>query len=158
MQTAYTDLELEWDEDRGGPTDDERDPRNLISAPEGGELYKSTAKALPWLDCGDHDDGRKVIPSVHLEAMVRKAPVSKPEELRHHLFLTKTLSLHGFLEPALRLLCEESLTRRASPTRRGERTPRATPRDRGLSGRECGRLARARSPLRARRARCPRAA
>ena len=52
MQTAYTDLELEWDEDRGGPTDDERDPRNLISAPEGGELYKSTAKALPWLDCG----------------------------------------------------------------------------------------------------------
>ena len=47
MQTTYTDLELEWDEDRGGPTDDERDPRNLISAPEGGELYKSTAKALP---------------------------------------------------------------------------------------------------------------
>ena len=45
-------------------------------------MYKSTAKALPWLDCGDHDDGRKVIPSVHLEAMVRKATVSKPEELR----------------------------------------------------------------------------
>ena len=68
---------IEWDEDRGGP----RDPLNMISFPTDSQFYKSTKDVLEWAPCGPHDQGRVVLPSVHLERLFRKAPVPDPKKL-----------------------------------------------------------------------------
>ena len=65
-------LVMEWDEDRGGA----RTRFNLISVPTSSELYQATRDALPWQPSGAHDgDTHRVIPSVSVEALFRKAPV-----------------------------------------------------------------------------------
>ena len=92
-----TEIDIEWDEDRGG----NRDPRAFISSPEDGLLVRATQKALPWIECGAHDTARKILPVVFVERLLRKAPVSQPSNTRLHCFIDETLSLAGFIVPAL---------------------------------------------------------
>ena len=62
--------EIDFDESRGGP----RHPFNYISSPPNGELRKATQKIFKWEPSGAHDPGRVKLPSVHIEAMFRRAP------------------------------------------------------------------------------------
>ena len=77
--STYQNLELEWDEERGGP----RAPEANISVPADGQFYKSTQHALPYDPPGDHDqdNDRMVVPVAFLEKLVRNAPVPDSEQL-----------------------------------------------------------------------------
>ena len=94
-----------WDEDRGGT----RDPLNLISFPMDGKFHKSTEKALEWQPCGPHDQGRVVIPSVHIERLFRKAPVPDPRKLDPLKMITRCLDVNNYMAEALDLLIDEGL-------------------------------------------------
>ena len=94
-----------WDEDRGGP----RDPLNLISFPMDGNLHKSTKKVLEWRPCGPHDQGRVVIPSVHIERLFRKSPVPDPKKLNPLKMITRCLDIDNYMADALDLLIDEGL-------------------------------------------------
>ena len=94
-----------WDEDRGGT----RDPLNLISFPMEGKFYKSTKKVLEWQPCGSHDQGRVVIPAVHVERLFRKAPVPDPRKLHPLKMITRCLDVNNYLAEALDLLIDEGL-------------------------------------------------
>ena len=98
-----TEIDVQWDEDRGGP----RDHRALISSPSDGALVRATRKALPWTDCGPHDEGRMTLPYMFVEKLLRKAPVPEPRSLHAHCFIDKCLSLEDFVVPALELLVEQ---------------------------------------------------
>ena len=95
-----------WDEDRGGT----RDPLNLISFPMEGKFYKSTKKALEWQPCGSHDQGRVVIPAVHVERLFRKAPVPDPRKLDPLKMITRCLDVNNYMAEALDLLVIEQWT------------------------------------------------
>ena len=96
---------IEWDEDRGGP----RDPLNLISFPTDSQFYKSTKDVLEWAPCGPHDQGRVVLPSVHLERLFRKAPVPDPKKLSNLKAMTRCLDVPNYMAEALDLLIDEGL-------------------------------------------------
>ena len=97
--------DAEWDEDRGGP----RNPNNLISFPKDGPFHTSTAKVLPWEDCGPHDQGRVVIPSQYVERLFRHAVVPDPKKLDPLKAMTRCLDITNYLADALDLLIEEGL-------------------------------------------------
>ena len=97
--------DIAWDEDRGGP----RDPLNLISFPDGGQFHQSTKKILEWKPCGPHDQGRVVLPSVHVERLFRKAPVNDPKKLNPLKVMTRCLDIQGYMADALDLLVDEGL-------------------------------------------------
>jgi hypothetical protein len=96
-----------WDEDRGGP----RTPHNYISIPTTGNFFQATAQALPWQSPGAHDDEavRRVIASIYIEQLFRRAPVRNPPGLDQHRFLTKSLDIDEYLNAAMELLLEEGL-------------------------------------------------
>jgi hypothetical protein len=96
-----------WDEDRGGP----RTPHNYISIPTAGNFFKATAQALPWQSPGAHDDEtvRRVIASIYVEQIFRRAPVRNPPDLDQHRFLTTSLGVDEYLNSAMELLLEEGL-------------------------------------------------
>ena len=81
--------EIDFDESRGGP----RHPFNYISSPPNGELRKATQKIFKWEPSGAHDPGRVKLPSVHIEAMFRRAPVADPSALSSHLHVEKCLGM-----------------------------------------------------------------
>ena len=97
--------DIAWDEDRGGP----RDPLNLISFPDGGQFHQSTKNILEWKPCGPHDQGRVVLPSVHVERLFRKAPVNDPKKLNPLKVMTRCLDIQGYMADALDLLVDEGL-------------------------------------------------
>ena len=71
-------VDMEFDENRGGP----RHHNNYLSMPESGAFYRATKKIFAWESCGLHDSGRKILPSVYVENVFRKAPVPDPSKLR----------------------------------------------------------------------------
>ena len=102
---AANDIELEFDEDRGGP----RHPCNFLSFPSAGAFFKATEHIWPWTTAGAHDANRKVVPSAFVEALFARAPVPDPEELKPLHMMVKCLDTHSFLVPALQLLVDEGL-------------------------------------------------
>ena len=99
------DHEMEFDEDRGG----QRTPKNLVSFPKEGQFHKATRHALPWQDCGGHDQGRMVIPSAYVEGLFRQAPVPDPKSLHTEQFMVKCLGVKEYLSDALQELLNEGL-------------------------------------------------
>jgi len=97
--------DIAWDEDRGGT----RNPLNLISFPNDCQFYKSTKKVFEWAPCGPHDQGRVVLPSVQLERLFRKAPVTDPRKLSNMKMMTRCLDVPNFLADGLDLLVDEGL-------------------------------------------------
>ena len=95
--------DIAWDEDRGGT----RNPLNLISFPNDCQFYKSTKKVFEWAPCGPHDQGRVVLPSVQLERLFRKAPVTDPRKLSNMKVMTRCLDVPNFLAGGLDLLIDE---------------------------------------------------
>ena len=110
--------DFEWDEDRGGPEDND----NLISIPDEDPLYLATKGAMPWRKAGDHDQDRVTIPSIFLENLFGEAPVADPTSLRSHTAITRCLDLQHWLVPALDLLEANELL--------SENDEEGTPRDR----------------------------
>ena len=91
--------DIAWDEDRGGP----RNPLNLISCPIDCQFYKSTKEIFEWAPCGPHDQGRVVLPSVQLERLFRKAPVTDPKKLSNMKMMTRCLDVPNFLADGLQI-------------------------------------------------------
>ena len=65
---------------------------SLLSFPEDSAFVTATLAVLPWEDCGAHDTARKVIPSIFIEKLFKKAPVNNPKVLARHQFITKSLA------------------------------------------------------------------
>ena len=77
----------DWDENFNGT----RSPDNLSSFPGEGRLHTATVKVWQWRQSGAHAPGRVVVPSVAVEALFRKAPVTDKEKLNN----IKVLSRRG---------------------------------------------------------------
>ena len=102
--------DMEWTESRTAV----QDPSNPIAIPIGCPMYQSTCKVIPYQDApAPYPPGAfKACPSIYVEAILRLAPVKKPEELTPVIFLIKCLSTE-FMEAAIDLLGDEGLfTRR----------------------------------------------
>ena len=102
--------DMEWTETRTAV----QDPSNPIAIPIGCPMYQSTCKVIPYQDApAPYPPGAfKACPSIYVEAILRLAPVKKPEELTPVIFLIKCLSTE-FMEAAIDLLGDEGLfTRR----------------------------------------------
>ena len=98
-------VDMEFDENRGGP----RHHNNYLSMPESGAFYRATKKIFAWESCGLHDSGRKIVPSICVENIFRKAPVPDPSRLRGKKLLTFCLDTNKFMVDALSLLIDEGL-------------------------------------------------
>ena len=98
-------VDIAFDEDRGGP----RHHNNYLSMPESGAFYQATKKIFAWESCGLHDSGRKIVPSICVENIFRKAPVPDPSRLRGKKLLTFCLDTNKFMVDALSLLIDEGL-------------------------------------------------
>ena len=57
----------------------------------------------------DHDQGRVVLPSIHLKRLFRKAPVPDPKKLSNMKIMTRCLDVPNFLADGLDLLVDEGL-------------------------------------------------
>ena len=101
--------DIAWDEDRGGP----RNLLNLISYPNGCQFYKSAKEIFEWAPCGPHDQGRVVLPSIHLERLFRKAPVPDPKKLSNLKIISRCLDVPNYLADGLDLLIDEGLLEEA---------------------------------------------
>ena len=82
--------DMEWTESRTAV----QDPSNPIAIPIGCPMYQSTCKVIPYQDApAPYPPGAfKACPSIYVEAILRLAPVKKPEELTPVIFLIKCLS------------------------------------------------------------------
>ena len=102
--TNYTGA-MEWAEDRGAS----RCPLNLVSICASEEFYTRTKLALPWEGCGDHDEGRVVLPSVYLERLFAQAPTEAPDMFNpEHKVLTKCIDV-AYLRDGVEELKEAGL-------------------------------------------------
>ena len=99
-------MSLEWTETRTNI----QDPMNPLAIPMESPLYKSTYKVIPYEDApAPYPPGTfKACPSIYVEAIFRKAPVEKPEDLKPVKFLIKCLTT-SFMEKGLDLLGDEGL-------------------------------------------------
>ena len=88
-------LTLEWTETRTAV----QDPKNPLAIPIDSPMYKSTSKVIPYEDApAPYAPGAfKACPSVYVEAIFRKAPVEKPEDLKPVKFMIKCLTTY-FME------------------------------------------------------------
>ena len=71
-------VDMAFDEERGGA----RHHNNYLSMPESGAFYRATKKIFAWEKCGQHESGRKILPSIFVENLFRKAPIPDPSRLR----------------------------------------------------------------------------
>ena len=87
--TRQTSVDVQWDEDRGGP----RDPCNYMSIPTDSEFYRITSLVLPWRQ-SDHDgQAHQLVPGAYIENLLRKLTVQDTTHLKTHHFNTKCLAL-----------------------------------------------------------------
>ena len=100
-------VDMTFDEDRGGP----RHHNNYLSMPESGAFYRATEKVFAWENCGQHDSGRKILPSIFVENLFRRTPIPDPSRLRGKSLLTFCLDTNRFMINALSLLVGEGLLR-----------------------------------------------
>ena len=95
-----------WTENRPGGAED---PRNLMSFPVDGKIYKSTRKVLPWSLTGAADPNRANLPSAHIERWFKYAKVKNPADLHEpdDRFLVKCLGIGEYMDDALEMLIEQ---------------------------------------------------
>ena len=68
-------------------------PDNLLSIPMEEDFYVATKGALAWRKPAGADTGRRVIPSVHLESLLRHTRVPDPRVLDNLKFREKSSTL-----------------------------------------------------------------
>ena len=93
--------DLDFDEARGGPAQQQ----NYLSIPEQGPVHMAMRRVLPFESAGARDVGRVLVPSIFVENLFAKAPVTNPPDLAGMHGLTRCMS-SDFLGNALDLLIE----------------------------------------------------